>query len=254
MLHVDIWWKGNNVAIDPGTFSYGDGGTACQQLVRAGAHNTVEVDGQDQMEQFSKFLWFPWPTGRVLRYASSNSKRLTYWEGEHDGYARIGVRHRRAIISLDRARWIIIDRLEARKEHIYRLNWHFSDVPYLWDPKRRCLSLDYANGQFAVQISSHGEISDAGVRRAASDGTGWRSRYYYTREPSLLLSAAVDAKNETFASFFGPAPASIQWQSGVIEATGDAWRASIEVGWDPGASIASHIRLLGESADELGVH
>src|SRR5262249_2057655 len=96
MLHVDGWWRGHHIAIDPGTFSYGDQNPVDQALVRTAAHNTVAVDGRDQMERFGKFLWFPWVRGHVLRLPEANSP-FPIWEGEHDGYARAGVHYRRAI-------------------------------------------------------------------------------------------------------------------------------------------------------------
>ena len=79
MLHVDVWWRGHNVAIDAGTFSYSEGGAAEQALTRTAAHNTVTVDGADQMDRYGRFLWFPWIAGRVLQ-----SRGMDYWESGMD--------------------------------------------------------------------------------------------------------------------------------------------------------------------------
>ena len=59
-LHVDVWWRGNNVALDPGTYSYNaEGIWQSIPLRRSEFHNTVTVDGEEQAEQVSRFMVLP---------------------------------------------------------------------------------------------------------------------------------------------------------------------------------------------------
>ncbi|HQK93217.1 MAG TPA: heparinase II/III family protein [Armatimonadota bacterium] len=108
VLHVDIWWRGTNVACDAGTYSYNqpppwDGG-----LGGTSYHNAVTVDGCDQMERAERFLWLPWVRGSCSGVRRSPCGLLACLEGSHDGYSRLhpAVSYRRAVILLPvRAGW-----------------------------------------------------------------------------------------------------------------------------------------------------
>ena len=69
-LHVDLWWRGINVALDPGTFSDNAPMPWNHALAPTAFHNTVTVDMQSQMVQESRFLFLPWSTGETRRVAA----------------------------------------------------------------------------------------------------------------------------------------------------------------------------------------
>ncbi|MBN1373394.1 MAG: alginate lyase family protein, partial [Anaerolineaceae bacterium] len=83
-LHLDLFWHGQSVAIDAGTYLYNGSGIWQNGLARSAVHNTVTVDGEDQMQRLTRFTWGNWSEGRVLPSAPT----LT-WRGEHDGYTRL---------------------------------------------------------------------------------------------------------------------------------------------------------------------
>jgi len=64
MLHLDLWHKGHNIAMDAGTFSYNAPDPWNNPFAHSVYHNTVTVDGYDQMERAGKFLWLPWLKSR----------------------------------------------------------------------------------------------------------------------------------------------------------------------------------------------
>ncbi len=88
MLHVDLWWRGHNVALDAGTYSYNAPEPWDNVLAQTAYHNTVTVDDLDQMERVAKFLWLPWLRSGYAPAQRSPGGGLAYWEGEHDGYQR----------------------------------------------------------------------------------------------------------------------------------------------------------------------
>ena len=118
-----------------------------------------------------------------------------YWEGEHDGYRRRGVRHRRGIVRIAPSAWLIIDRLDAAEPHRYRLHWLLPDGPHAWDEARLAVELQLREGDYVIQVATAGAAASGELVRAAADGSGWRSRYYYSREPAL--SFAVHARAAT---------------------------------------------------------
>lgn len=213
LLHVDAWWRGHNVAIDAGTFSYSEGGEAAQALARTAAHNTVTVDGADQMERYGRFLWFPWIAGRVLQ-SRQVAGETEYWEGEHDGYRDRGVRHRRGIVRIAPSAWLIIDRLDAPRRHRYRLHWLLPDGPHAWDEAGLAVELRLRDGDYVIQVATAGDAASGELVRAAADGSGWRSRYYHSREPALSFAVSAHAATGLFVTLLAPAPASVRLDAG----------------------------------------
>ena len=92
-LHMDLWMGSHNIAIDAGTYLYSGEGIWRNGLARTSAHNTVTVDGKDQMTMVSRFTWTNWAKGRVLKQTEN------LWHGEHDGYNP--VRHKRTVMALE---------------------------------------------------------------------------------------------------------------------------------------------------------
>ncbi len=67
MLHVDLWYQGLNVLRDGGSFMYYHEDPRWQHFFHStAAHNTVEIDGLDQMIKGPRFLWFRWPAAHVV--------------------------------------------------------------------------------------------------------------------------------------------------------------------------------------------
>ena len=48
-LHFDLWWHGINVAQDAGTYLYNGEPPWDNPLVSTRVHNTITIDGRDQM-------------------------------------------------------------------------------------------------------------------------------------------------------------------------------------------------------------
>src|SRR5262249_5684156 len=79
LLHVDLWWCGQNVALDAGTFSYNLDSSG-DPLSKTEAHNTVTIDQSDQMDRVGRFLWLPWARAEARHFKKSKSGNLTYLE------------------------------------------------------------------------------------------------------------------------------------------------------------------------------
>ncbi len=71
-------------------------------------------------------------TGRKLRADRfcDRSACADRFEGEHDGYKRFGVKHRRTVQWLHGAGWVIVDDIEGTGVHDVRLHWLMADLPY----------------------------------------------------------------------------------------------------------------------------
>ncbi len=196
-LHVDLWWQGINLARDPGTYLYNGPPPWNNGLAGTSVHNTVMVDGRDQMRRAGRFLWVDWAQASGRVYSSSAQVCADRFEGEHDGYKRLGVKHRRTLHWLAGAGWLIVDDIEGSGVHDARLHWLIADLPY--EVSDSPFQVVFTSGQSPVRCSivSGSSGSGAVVRAGAQvEGTsslvdiqllGWESPTYGDIQPAVSL-------------------------------------------------------------------
>ncbi len=246
MLHVDLWWRGQNIALDPGTYSYNAPAPWDNALARTRYHNTLTVDDQDQMERVGPFLWLPWVQGQVRRQASAPQGEVHYWEGDHDGYHRLTdpVTYRRAIVQLPGEAWLIIDDLSSQAVHTYRLHWLLSDYSYQGPHPQYGLQLDTPMGPYGIMIQSDHEF-ELTLNRASSKGPeGWRAPYYQTRVPALSLSAIVRHNSVRFLTFFAPAPLQMHGGEEAWDLRWGTYRAHIALASQPAQPLVRFVQWM----------
>ncbi|HSM25207.1 MAG TPA: alginate lyase family protein, partial [Anaerolineaceae bacterium] len=122
-LHVDLWWQNKNIAVDAGTYLYGGDGHWQNGLAKTNVHNTICIDQEDQMQQFSRFIWVNWSQGTVFTH--HEDLKFKYWQGQHNGYCRLKdpVLHKRSVILLNGKGWLIVDHVYGNSNHNITLNW-----------------------------------------------------------------------------------------------------------------------------------
>ena len=209
-LHVDLWIHGHNIACDAGTYLYSGQGIWRNGLARTAVHNTVSVDGKDQMTMVSRFTWTNWSKGKVLQH---NKKA---WQGRHDSYKPVS--HKRTLMALDDDRWIMIDNLQANESHHYALHWLMSDFPY--KQKNNSVLLSLNEMKYKIQVGMTDGYGNFSLMRADPDSTrGWRSRYYGHKEPAISMMLEANQPQATFWSFFG-------FETDVVELAGDTLKVN----------------------------
>ena len=228
MLHVDLWWQGQNIAIDPGTYSYNAPAPWQNPLAQTSYHNTVTVDGFEQMTRVGKFLWLPWVQGRTLPADQQPAGVEQYWEGEHNGYLHLKapVRYRRALIGLPKDTWLIIDCLESQHPHTYRLHWLLDDLPYQWDQQQ--LQLTTPAGEYYFQVGSYPDQGQVSICRANPESPrGWQAPYYFYRKPALSLDLTINTAKVSFWTLCGPQLCRPTLVDGVWDIHSEGWSAQL---------------------------
>jgi hypothetical protein len=133
-LHVDLWWHGLNLARDAGTYLYNGEPPWNNGLAGTAVHNTVMVDRRDQMRRAGRFLWLDWAQASGRSFSTSSTTNPAdspnCFVGEHDGYRRLGVKHRRVVQCVTDDAWVIVDDLLGVDEHELRLHWLLPDLPF----------------------------------------------------------------------------------------------------------------------------
>jgi hypothetical protein len=206
-LHVDLWIHGHSIAIDAGTYLYSGEGHWRNGLARTSAHNTVTVDGKDQMTMLSRFTWTNWSRGKVL----THEKNL--WRGEHDGYKPVS--HKRTVMALEGDRWLVIDNLVAKESHHYALHWLLNDFPY--EQKDNLVSLSLDGMKYKVKVGvTEGSGKFSLIRADTSSTRGWRSRYYGHKEPAISVMLEADLPQVMFWTYFGFENDVVEEKNGVL--------------------------------------
>jgi asparagine synthase (glutamine-hydrolysing) len=261
MLHIDLWWRGHNIAVDPGTFSYNSPAPWDKGLSSTVNHNTVTVDGRDQMDKAGRFLWLPWARGKQTHDVTSETGYLSYWEGEHDGYQRLehAVTHRRGILRIGDDHWLVLDDIRSEGPHDVRLHWLLADAQYaeeegsdLAHRGQMKVSVPTPGGEYVVTVGCLTGQTRFSVVRADGDSTrGWRSKYYLERTPARSLAAEISGRTAQFWTIFGPGGYAVSSKDGAIVLSVSAGHnVRAEPNTRPGPLISS-VTSRGAMIDQL---
>ena len=219
-LHFDLWWRGLNVAQDPGTCLYNAESPWDNPLVSTRVHNTVTVDGRDQMTRGGRFLtldWFPAYSETSLETDEQILGRMTAY---HKGYRRLGIRHERTVTVYVDERWVVEDKMLFSKpgEHAFRLHWLLQDGK--WEIKNEeqgvRLRIDSLRGWVTLFVRADARSSTTDMRvslvRAGElkygqrdfwPFEGWFSPTYGRKVPALSFVAEVtSSRSLSFLSEF----------------------------------------------------
>jgi len=119
-LHLDLWWREHNVALDAGTFLYNAPPPWDNALIHSGIHNTVTINGYDQMTHAGRFLWLDWAQVEIIdQFTDRDGKRVKII-AQHDGYHQFGVNHRRSITCESSGKWTVEDDLIPLNKNTYK--------------------------------------------------------------------------------------------------------------------------------------
>lgn len=188
MLHLDVWWRGLNVLVDPGSYLYNGPPAWHDHFLQTASHNTVVVDGHDQMLHFRRFKTLYRTKAHLLSF--EDKPAFTSVAGEHEGFTRHpgGVVHRRSVLFLKDELWVVVDHLRGRGTHHARLHWLAgqSDATISTDGRLR---LETPRGTFSLAVfDDRGtSLTNTVVSGGEDPPRGWMSRYYGERVATASL-------------------------------------------------------------------
>jgi hypothetical protein len=112
-LHLDLWWRGWNIAQDAGTYLYNAGPPWDNSLTGTDVHNTLTINGMNQMQRAGRFLWLDWAQARLLEHWRGEEGSWERLVASQVGYRKIGVEHRRTVTAHRGGKWEVLDQLLA---------------------------------------------------------------------------------------------------------------------------------------------
>jgi asparagine synthase (glutamine-hydrolysing) len=194
MLHVDVWWRGHNVLVDGGSYLYNDRAEWHEHFMRTACHNTVTIDGLDQMLHFRQFKVLYRTHARLLQF--DDRAELTVCAGEHYGYQRQpgGCVHTRSVVFLKDDMWVVVDHVTGAGSHAMRLHWLGGDFPHVYERAASRLTMETPAGDFLVQVfDERGQAREGDVVAGQErPPRGWQSRYYGEKVAVPSFAVAVD--------------------------------------------------------------
>ncbi|MCJ7621862.1 MAG: heparinase II/III-family protein, partial [Anaerolineaceae bacterium] len=200
-LHVDLWYQGHNITLDPGTFQYNAHTPWDNGLARSLVHNTVTINGKDQMVRGGRFLWLDWAQAKILE---SNENMIC---AEHYGYRKMNAVHRRTINKISNTNWEISDLIYGAKstdeKFSAKLHWLLPNWPL--DYKNGLFSISAPFGSIDLQISTETDIF-LGISNIFYEGIavlgkerdepllGWYSPTYGLKIPAYSILFSIEKK------------------------------------------------------------
>ena len=202
-LHLDLWWRGLNLAQDAGTYLYNGEAPWDNPLVSSLVHNTVMVDGCEQMTRAGRFLtldWFPAFSKRLIATEEDISGRVMAY---HKGYR--GVRHVRTLTVFRDERWQVLDLLTAQRSHLYRLHWLLPDWEWKIETGEQAAEIRLLSPHGWVRVILKGQSHEVSIVRAGEvvfgqrdvqPFEGWVSTMYAHKTPALSLAWQVQSERQ----------------------------------------------------------
>lgn len=201
-LHVDIWFQGCAVTLDPGTYRYNAEPPWNNSLTTTSVHNTIAIDDLDQMTHAGRFLWLDWAQAKII---SKNEKQII---AEHKGYHAFGLTHRRRLTKIGYSNWEIQDHFPLSQKtetpHRYSSQWLFPDWEWKLNDKKMVLTAPFGNVFITIlnpSVESSISICRAGkVLFGKLDDPiiyGWYSPSYSVKIPAISLIFSCVQKTPT---------------------------------------------------------
>ncbi len=188
--------------VDTGTYDYFSYPEWRNYFRKTCAHNTVEVDGQDQSVMQGPFMWAQHANTTCIEW-SPNEVGGTFM-GRHDGYKRFDdpVTHLRKL-NLDGVQQSlqIVDTIKAKAPHKIAIYFHLSEYCEVIHVEDNVCTINMPSGEVHLTIDKDLDIQTVvGNTAQLEPGPGWLSRGYHQKIPvTTIIARGQFAGNHEFS-------------------------------------------------------
>jgi Heparinase II/III-like protein/Heparinase II/III N-terminus len=195
LLSVEIAAGGRTLVVDPGRYTYSDAPPDWRRWFKGtAAHNTVVVDGADQVPyRRGKPRQSTLPEARLLERLTAPGLDVLSGEARSACYE---ARHTRRIAFVADEFWVIEDRIAGERPHRLDLRFHLS-------PEARGRTrVERGDGAWVVRAPGMALVF-AGDRRPRVE-PGWVSPRYGVKLEAPVVSVVAHGATATFATLVAP--------------------------------------------------
>lgn len=185
-LSFTVRYLGDELLVDPGTYDYFTFGEWRNYFRSTRAHNTLEIDGEDQSVMSGLFLWGKRASARCLEWQPA--ERGGKVVGVHDGYARLQdpVVHQRALaLDGDANTLTVTDKIEAQSDHQAVLYFHVAESCEVALADSH--NVEIKTGKGKAVFTADKRCSVELVKGREQPILGWVSRAYHCREETTVI-------------------------------------------------------------------
>lgn len=192
---------GYYLIVDTGTYDYFTDKRWRNYFRSTAAHNTVEIDGENQSHMSGPFMWSTRANSTCINWTADSDR--TEVHGQHDGYHRLvdPVTHERAIsLASDELKIEIIDKLTAAATHKVKIYFHLGPDCTVSNVSDDSVTVQFAeSAEFLLRLDESLSIECVTGDDA---GLGWYSPGYHRKQAittvvaSREISGPVDLKHE----------------------------------------------------------
>lgn len=213
-LHFDLWWRGLNLARDPGSFQYNAAPPWDNALTSTSVHNTITVENRDQMLRAGRFLYLDWAQAKVISAQRNPDGTYLRVAAQHDGYRHLGIIHQREVVAQPDGGWWIEDRLvynhKTTLPEMINASLHWLTPDWPWEIEafpgegRAILHLNSPYGWISLQVTGKTgkgwtlQLARAGKiiygKGESAPTWGWYSPTYGVKLPALALRLTASGK------------------------------------------------------------
>lgn len=196
-LSVQLRMDGNEILVDPGTYDYFTYPQWRNHFRSTRAHNTLEVDGEDQSKMLGPFLWTDAANAKLIEFRDEADACIVI--AEHDGYKRLAdplVHQREVRLNKSDGSIEILDRASTSASHKGLLSFQFAEdcaVETTGTPNQFLVT----NGELRLKFTVDPDCECSLFKGSEEPGPGWVSRGYHRKEKAWYLSARKTVNQST---------------------------------------------------------
>lgn len=135
-LHLDIWYKGENILLDAGSYKYNTDKEILKYFMGTASHNTIMLDDYDQMKKGSRFIWYNWTQAKGA--VSEDTGESFYFKGIVSAFTYVAkniLQQREVKKEKGKPYWTVTDTIINKPDNLsMKQLWHLPlhHFPVLW--------------------------------------------------------------------------------------------------------------------------
>lgn len=175
-LHLDIWYKGENIFHDCGTYQYNTEKELIDFFNGTSAHNTVSLGGFDQMQKGPRFIWLNWSQAEYGKLWET--EEFFIFEGCIKAFKHLAknITHKRIIKKeKNKAVWYVEDIINHNPEVFMVQHWN-TQTKY--------------KDMFSIEA-----VDEFDKALKLNERAAWYSSYYGNKEESVNISFDTNTRN-----------------------------------------------------------
>jgi len=192
-LSFSLRIEGHDILVDPGTYDYFSHPDWRNYFRSTKAHNTLEIDNEDQSVMLGPFLWGKRAATRCLEWNPSSSGGK--FVGEHDGYSRLKdpVLHRRTMELDGTTRTLVItDEVKATSTHHAKVFFHCAPDCIVEETEPQCMNISLADQELLLTFDP--DIKLSLFKGDEQPISGWVSSNYHCKQQTTTIVAERECK------------------------------------------------------------